>query len=93
MVLQLPSPVGEGRGQPHHGDGGFARMTPRRVVLVTLGALVIVVGFVVMAHSGGRLDRLAAFLVVFIGFALVVSTTARPSRAALARYWSTYEKK
>ncbi|WIB34051.1 hypothetical protein [Curtobacterium sp. MCSS17_005] len=68
-------------------------MTPRRVVLVTLGALVIIIGFVLMAHSDGRLDRLMAFLVIFAGFALVVFTTARPGQAALARYWSKYEKK
>lgn len=68
-------------------------MTPRRLVLVTLGALVIIIGFVLMAHSDGRLDRLVAFLVIFIGFALVVFTTARPGQAALARYWSKYEKK
>ncbi|TCU50162.1 hypothetical protein [Curtobacterium sp. 458] len=68
-------------------------MTPRRVVLVTLGALVVVIGFVLMAHSDGRLDRLVAFLVIFIGFALVVFTTARPGQAALARYWRKYEKK
>ncbi|WP_146248657.1 hypothetical protein [Curtobacterium sp. MCLR17_044] len=68
-------------------------MTPRRVVLVTLGALVIIIGFVLMAHSDGRLDRLVAFLVIFAGFALVVFTTARPGQAALARYWSKYEKK
>jgi cell division protein FtsW (lipid II flippase) len=67
-------------------------MTPRRVVLATLGALVII-GFVLMAHSDGRLDRLVAFLVIFIGFALVVFTTARPSQAALARYWRKDEKK
>ncbi|PZE60217.1 hypothetical protein [Curtobacterium sp. MCLR17_058] len=60
---------------------------------MTLGALVIIIGFVLMAHSDGRLDRLVAFLVIFAGFALVVFTTARPGQAALARYWSKYEKK
>ncbi|WIE82839.1 hypothetical protein [Curtobacterium sp. MCPF17_021] len=68
-------------------------MTPRRVVLVTLGALVVIIGFVLIAHSDGRLDRLVAVLVIFVGFALVVFTTARPGQAALARYWSKYEKK
>ena len=68
-------------------------MTPRRVVLVTLGALVVIIGFVLMAHSDGRLDRLVAVIVIFVGFALVVFTTARPGQAALARYWSKYEKK
>ncbi|MCA5922529.1 hypothetical protein [Curtobacterium oceanosedimentum] len=67
-------------------------MTPRRVVLVTLGALVVIIGFVVMAHSDSRLDRLVAFLVIFAGWALVMFTTARPGQAALARYWSKYEK-
>ncbi|PZF09865.1 hypothetical protein DEI98_10940 [Curtobacterium sp. MCLR17_034] len=60
---------------------------------MTLGALVIIIGFVLMAHSDSRLDRLVAFLVIFAGFALVVFTTARPGQAALARYWSKYEKK
>lgn len=68
-------------------------MAARRVVLVTLGVLVIVAGFVLMAFSDGRLDRLVAFLVIFVGFALVVFTTARPGQAALARYWSKYENK
>lgn len=68
-------------------------MTPRRVVLVGLGALVVIVGFVLMAHSDGRLDRLVAVLVIFVGFALVMFTTARPGQAALARYWNKYEKK
>ena len=68
-------------------------MTPRRVALMTLGLLVIIIGFVLMAHSDGRLDRLVAVLVIFVGFALVVFTTARPGQAALARYWSKYEKK
>ncbi len=66
-------------------------MSARRIVLVALGALVVIVGFVVMAHSGGRLDRLVAFLVIFTGFAVVVLTTAGPSRAALARSWDEDE--
>ena len=68
-------------------------MTPRRVVLATLGALVIVIGFVLMAHSDGTLDLLVAFLVTFTGFAVVLFTTARPGQAALARYWEKFEKK
>ncbi|WP_416264684.1 hypothetical protein ACNANV_05980 [Curtobacterium flaccumfaciens pv. flaccumfaciens] len=68
-------------------------MTPRRVVLATLGALVIVIGFVLMAHSDGTLDLLVAFLVIFIGSAVVLFTTARPGQAALARYWEKFEKK
>jgi len=68
-------------------------MTPRRVVLATLGALVIVIGFVLMAHSNGTLDLLVAFLVIFIGFAVVLFTTARPGQAALARYWEKFENK
>jgi len=75
-----------------YGDDGFALVTPRRVVLMTLGLLVIIIGFVLMAHSDGRLDRLAAVLVV-VGFALLLFTTARPGQAALARYWSRYERK
>jgi hypothetical protein len=73
-------------------DDRFALMTPRRVALMTLGLLVIIIGFVLMAHSDGRLDRLAAVLVV-VGFALLLFTTARPGQAALARYWSRYERK
>ncbi|WIE69537.1 hypothetical protein [Curtobacterium sp. MCLR17_054] len=68
-------------------------MTPRRVVLATLGALVIVIGFVLMAHSDGTLDLVVAVLVIFIGFAVVLFTTARPGQAALARYWEKFEKK
>ncbi|PZE66156.1 MULTISPECIES: hypothetical protein [unclassified Curtobacterium] len=68
-------------------------MTPRRVVLATLGALVIVIGFVLMAHSDGTLDLLVAFLVIFTGFAVVLFTTARPGQAALARYWEKFENK
>jgi hypothetical protein len=75
-----------------YGDDRFALMTPRRVALMTLGLLVIIIGFVLMAHSDGRLDRLAAVLVV-VGFALLLFTTARPGQAALARYWSRYERK
>ncbi|PZE72223.1 hypothetical protein DEJ12_00760 [Curtobacterium sp. MCLR17_059] len=75
-----------------YGDDMFALMTPRRVALMTLGLLVIIIGFVLMAHSDGRLDRLAAVLVV-VGFALLLFTTARPGQAALARYWSRYERK
>jgi len=68
-------------------------MTPRRVVLATLGALVIVIGFVLRAHSDGTLDLLVAFLVIFIGSAVVLFTTAQPGQAALARYWEKFEKK
>ncbi|MCS6563856.1 hypothetical protein NYS48_00870 [Curtobacterium flaccumfaciens pv. flaccumfaciens] len=75
-----------------YGDDRFALMTPRRVALMTLGPLVIIIGFVLMAHSDGRLDRLAAVLVV-VGFALLLFTTARPGQAALVRYWSRYERK
>jgi hypothetical protein len=46
-----------------------------------------------MAHSDGRFDRLAAVLVIVVGFALLLFTTARPGQAALARYWSRYERK
>ncbi|WP_284756702.1 hypothetical protein [Curtobacterium sp. ME-Dv--P-122a] len=46
-----------------------------------------------MAHSDGTLDLLVAFLVIFIGFAVVLFTTARPGQAALARYWEKFEKK
>ncbi|PZF40511.1 MULTISPECIES: hypothetical protein [unclassified Curtobacterium] len=76
-----------------YGDDGFALVTPRRVVLMTLGLLVIIIGFVLMAHSAGRFDRLAAILVIFVGFALLLFTTARPGQAALARSWSRYERK
>lgn len=68
-------------------------MTVRRVVLVILGVLVMIVGFVLMALSDGRFDRLVAFLVIFAGFAVVVFTTGRPGRAALSRYWNEFEKK
>ncbi len=68
-------------------------MTVRRVVLVILGVLVMIVGFVLMAFSGGRFDRLVAFLVIFAGFAVVMFTTARPGQAALSRYWNKSEKK
>ncbi|WP_439693814.1 hypothetical protein ACRQ4B_06190 [Curtobacterium sp. SP.BCo] len=51
-----------------------------------------IIGFMWMARSDGRLDRLVAFLVVFIGFALVVFATARPGQAALTRYWNEEEK-
>ncbi|MFZ7086571.1 hypothetical protein [Curtobacterium sp. RRHDQ10] len=68
-------------------------MTTRRVLLVTLGGVLIVVGFVLMATSDGRLDRLMAVLVLFGGVALVLFPTARPSREALLRYWRDYENK
>ena len=68
-------------------------MTLRRVLLVTLGALLIVAGFVLTATSDGKLDRLVAVLVVFSGVALVLVSTARPGREALVRYWRKYEKK
>jgi len=85
LLLLTADPAG-------YGDDRFALMTPRRVALMTLGLLVIIIGFVLMAHSDGRLDRLAAVLVV-VGFALLLFTTARPGQAALARYWSRYERK
>jgi hypothetical protein len=85
LLLLTTDPAG-------YGDDRFALMTPRRVALMTLGLLVIIIGFVLMAHSDGRLDRLAAVLVV-VGFALLLFTTARPGQAALARYWSRYERK
>ena len=86
LLLLTTDPAG-------YGDDRFALMTPRRVALMTLGLLVIIIGFVLMAHSDGRLDRLAAVLVVDVGFALLLFTTARPGQAALARYWSRYERK
>ncbi|WIB65798.1 hypothetical protein [Curtobacterium sp. MCBD17_040] len=68
-------------------------MTTRRVLLAALGGVLIVAGFVLMATSDGRLDRLVAVLVLFGGAALVAFPTSRPSREALARYWRRYEKK
>ncbi|SOC86928.1 hypothetical protein SAMN05660766_0592 [Curtobacterium sp. 314Chir4.1] len=68
-------------------------MTVRRGVLVIPGVLVMIAGFVLMAFSDGRFDRLVAFSVIFAGFAVVVFTTARPGQAALSRYWNKFEKK
>lgn len=71
----------------------FAAMTTRRVLLAALGGVLIVAGFVLMATSDGRPDRLLAVLVLFGGLALVLFPTARPSREALSCYWRRYEKK
>ncbi|MDM7893043.1 hypothetical protein [Curtobacterium caseinilyticum] len=68
-------------------------MTTQRVLLAALGGALIVAGFVLMATSDGRLDRLVAVLVLFCGVALVAFSTSRPSRDALARYWHRHDKK
>lgn len=71
----------------------FAEVTTRRILLTVLGCLLVVTGFVLMAHSDGKLDRLVAVLVLFGGAAFFLFATSRPSREALARYWQKYEKK